>query len=611
MKNPRLNPYTFALIVILAVSAYLKWRFFYGLVMADDFSYGVYSFKMFRDPLPWDMSMDFRTLRLTLLLPVAVLFKIFPPTEFVSVLYPMAASFGTIIVVYLAGKKLSGPKAGIFAAFIYATFPSDIRAGTLLLPGMIVTFFLSLAVLLFLYADSDTGKRARIYYILTGLSVFIAFNARENSYYFLLFFLPFAFNKARWKNGMYLIGAGFAAPVLLLYTYYFIRTGDFLYNLHLAQKYRDPLLRSGYIPKNSTNWYMCFYYMFPEFFSRIRGGRGFINPIFGINFVLGVPFLLYVTVKSVVTRNWKTLIIPWWFLVAYLYQEFGTISFTQYQMMRKLSRFLLLLTPALALGYGVIFSDIANKIHRRIKKYKRLTLLHIPSVSIMGLLIILHLFSLMFVLIISKNNTKYSIRKFRWGYYHVLEKQPVKPVYLTGGWWTNKLAYYYLPDERFADVSWDRSDMFRDIRDVRNPAELRGAHVIVDRTHFSGQNDLGVHLSYDDFAPYMLVPPVEWKLLGSGYNVEIYDVPGDWSYSEINDKELALNAFRHALKVRDLMLAIQNLHPDFMSRFTGEQFREFIDTIIDLNSPRSKKIFEERVQYKKFDGKWKLLFLLE
>lgn len=110
IKKANLDPYISALIVIFAINVYLKWRFFYGLVMADDFSYGVYSYSMFRVPLPWDMSMDFRALRFSLLLPVALLFKIFSPTEFVAVLYPLTASFGTIFVVYLIGRSFMVPE---------------------------------------------------------------------------------------------------------------------------------------------------------------------------------------------------------------------------------------------------------------------------------------------------------------------------------------------------------------------------------------------------------------------------------------------------------------------------------------------------------------------
>ena len=611
IKKIKLDPYISALIVIFVINAYLKWRFFYGLVMADDFSYGVYSYSMFRVPLPWDMSLDFRALRFSLLLPVALLFKIFSPTEFVAVLYPLAASVGTIFVVYLIGRKLYGPKAGIFAAFIMATFPTDIRSGTLLLPGIIVTFFLSLAVWCFLSAESESGKRAKLLYFLSGISVFFAFNARENSYYFLLFFLPFLFNIKRWKNGLYLIGMGFILPVIFLYTFYYFKTGDVLYNLHLAQKYRDPLIESGYIPENFSNWFLCIYYMFPEFFNLFTGKSGYINPIFGLNFVLGMPFLLYITIKSLVKHDWKLLIVPWWFLIVYLYLEFGTISLEQYQIMRKLARFLLILTPALALGYGIVMSDITSGIQKRIKKHKRVTFSGIPSVVLIGVIIILQVFSLLFVLVINKYNTRYTMRKYRWGYYEVLKDKPRKPVYVTGGWWFNKFSFYFLPDLRYADVSWKRSTMLRDLKEVREPSELAGTYILIDRSHFNGNNDLNLLLSYDTYGSYLQLPPQEWKLLASRHNVEIYEVPEDWKYNKPAGKEIALGAFRYAMQVGDLMLAIHNLHPDFVSAFSGDQFRAFIQSVMDLNSPTSEKIFEERVHYRKYNGKWKILFLLD
>ncbi|HUT63144.1 MAG TPA: hypothetical protein VMZ04_04220, partial [Anaerolineae bacterium] len=129
-KTNFINPYNAALIFIFILNAFLKWRFFCGLVQADDFSYGVYSFTMFRLPLPWDMSMDFRVLRLALLMPVAFLFLFLPPGELTAVLYPLAVSFGTVLMVYLISRKLYGVYAGLFAAFVIATFPADVIFGT-------------------------------------------------------------------------------------------------------------------------------------------------------------------------------------------------------------------------------------------------------------------------------------------------------------------------------------------------------------------------------------------------------------------------------------------------------------------------------------------------
>ncbi|MFC1574425.1 glycosyltransferase family 39 protein, partial [Candidatus Latescibacterota bacterium] len=147
IKKP--DRYVLALLVIIAINIVLKWQFFCGLVQADDFSYGVYSYTMFRDIWPWSEDMDFRMLRFGFMLPAALLFKIFPPTEFVAVLYPMMASFGTIVLVYVIGKLLFGPMAGIMSAFIIATFPSDVIFGTMLLPDIVVPFYLCGTVLFF------------------------------------------------------------------------------------------------------------------------------------------------------------------------------------------------------------------------------------------------------------------------------------------------------------------------------------------------------------------------------------------------------------------------------------------------------------------------------
>jgi len=609
IKETAFNQYTLALIVIFAINGFFKWHFFSGLVMADDFSYGVYSYSLFRLPLPWNMDMDFRTLRFALLLPVALLFRFLPPTEFVAVLYPMILSFGSILLGYLIGKKLYGPVAGVFTAFVIATFPADIRYGTMLLPDIVVPFYLGLAVWAFINAETGSGYRVKLWYLLLGFSVFLAFNARENSYYFLLFFVPFVFSIKRWKNGFYLIAPGFAIPVLLLYTIYFFKSGDFLYNLHLAQKTRDPLIASGYIPDNSLNWKQFFYFMFPGFFADITGKPGFISETFGFSFVVGVPCLFYTTIKSLIKRNWKLLIAPWWFLIGYLYLEFGTLSFEHYQMMKKLPRFLLVVTPALALGYGVVLSDITGFTTIKTGKVTKWVLRVISGFVIIAV-VFLQIFTLLEVLPPQKASFDANMAKFRWGYYEVLKDLPRESVYTTGGWWFNKLSFYFLPDLRFADTSWRRSDMLLNLLKVEKPSELAGTYVIIDHSHFTGENDLGIMHSYDSFGSYVQVPPKEWELLGINHGVEIYSVPEDWRYIEPDGQELALNSLLRSIKIGDGMLFIYSLHPDFLSSLNETQANNLIKILLSKNNPGRAELLKSRLEYKKHNGKWKILFKL-
>jgi len=614
------RPYIIALALILVLNAVLKRRFFCGLVEADDFSYAVYSFSMFRIPMSWDMSMDFRVLRLALLLPVAFLFRFLPPAEVVAVLYPMAVSFGSIVLVYLIGKKVYGHNAGILASFVLATFPADVIYSTILLPDGVVPFYLGLSVWAFLNAESGSGRGAKVWFAVSGFALFLAFVTRENSYYFLLFYLPFAFSARRWKKGLYMAAAGFAFPITVLYFIYYLKSGDFLFNLHLAEHYRDPLIESGYIPKNSENWYVILFFMFPAMFSSLIGRTVFISGLYGLTFYAGIFCVIYTAVKAVRRKNGLMFIAPWWFLVVYLYLEYGTISFTHYQMMKKLDRFLLTLTPAMALSYGVVLADSlglgAGKVltkNRIVERMRALTVNKRLMASFLLSCVVLAgtLYTSYGVMARQKADRDGNMRKFRWGYFSVLKKMPNRPVYNTGGWWNNKLSFYYLPDLRFAEMPWRRSGMLRDLKAVKDPSELAGSHVIIDRSHFSGRNDLRIKHSYDDFGGYVKVPPKDWVFLGREYDVEIYFVPDDWVYDEPDGKELALESLLYSVKIGDFALFVDSLHPDLLSRLSQKDFMELVRRLSNENDPSRDELLNKRIVYKKSEDRWKIDFRLD
>ena len=201
-----------------------------------------------------------------------------------------------------------------------------------------------------------------------------------------------------------------------------------------------------------------------------------------------------------------------------------------------------------------------------------------------------------------------NMAKFRWGYYEVLKNLPHKPVYATGGWWYNRLSFYFLPDLRFVDMSWRRSDMLRNLIEVENLSELAESYVIIDHSHFTGENDLEVMHSYDSFGSYVQVPPEEWELLGNNHGVEIYSVPENWIYVEPDGRELALNALLRSLKVGDGMLFIYTLHPDFLSSLNETQANNLIRILSSKNNPERAELLDSRLEYKKHNGKWKILF---
>ncbi|MCE5251539.1 glycosyltransferase family 39 protein [bacterium] len=606
--SKKINVYGAALMVILVINALLKWRFFAGLTQADDFSYGVYAYTMFRDIWPWNTDMDFRMLRLGLMFPVSIVFRILPPGEFAAVLFPMMASLGTVVLAYLIGKRLYGPNAGIIGAFVLATFPGDVLYGTMLLPDIVVPFYLGAAVLAFLYTDTVKGYKSYLLYALTGFFIFLAFITRENSYYFLLFFLPFAFSAGRWKRGLYLVGAGFVLPVLALYGIYYLKTGDFLFNVHLATTARDSQIASGYIPKNSDNMLTQFYYMFPAAMGKVlEGGRRmYSSSTFGLTFYFGLPCVLYTLVKAIIKRDRKGLLIPWWFLLVYLFLEFGTLSFSHYQVMKKLPRFLLTLTPAMALCYGVVISDAAGLGYAQIKRLKDLRIRWITGIAAVALMAVV-LATSMKVAGRYKTGLDSNMEEYRWGY-SVFKPLPRKPIYGTGGWWNNKLSFYFMPDIRYADVNGHRSDMLRDIKTVDRATEISGSYVLIDRKNFSGQNDLGLKYLYDDYPPYVVLIPKDWKLLGAEYGVEIYEVPENWDYDKPFGKYFALWTINQAVTMNDPVRVLYCMHPAFIQRLDRETFFNFFNELKRLNEKDREVYLINNVQFATDNGKWKIYF---
>jgi hypothetical protein len=205
------------------------------------------------------------------------------------------------------------------------------------------------------------------------------------------------------------------------------------------------------------------------------------------------------------------------------------------------------------------------------------------------------------------DSLEHNMRSFRWAK-ELLKGRPHKPFYGTGGWWNNKLSFYMLPDIRFADMPWRRSDMLRDLKAVRNSRDLGDSYIVLDRTNFSGQNDLRIRHEYRDFGPWVLLPPKEWKLLGAQYGTELYEVPAGWTWVEPDGRQMAYDSLLHALKVDDFVLFLYNLHPEFVNKLNKDQFWGLYGLLRDERNPKRNEILEKRMEYREYEGIWKIYF---
>ncbi len=144
-----------ALVVGLAV----RLAFFRGLVSVDDLNYVRHAAELWKGRFDLSAALYLHATRLLVFSPVAGLFALLGPYEVVAVLWPLAASLATIVLVERIGRRLFDAPTARTAACLVAVLPLAVDEATRLLPGAIINLLVALSVLAFLRADTDPPRR--------------------------------------------------------------------------------------------------------------------------------------------------------------------------------------------------------------------------------------------------------------------------------------------------------------------------------------------------------------------------------------------------------------------------------------------------------------------
>ena len=610
------NPFHQAFLAILVLYGVVAGVFFMGLTFADDFSYVGYAWNVGTERFVLSMDMDFRALRLPLILPTALFLRLFGLGEIQAIFAVFLYSLGTLVLVYALGTIVGGGWTGLFSAALFCFIPASLIYGTTLLPDMIVPFWFALSVFFLFYARTKKEARhALLWYSGVGLAMFMAFLARVNSFYFFLFFLPFILRKSELRKGSLGVFLGFGVGIIALYSFYFIKTGDFLFNVHLIMAKAEKLMESGYIAHNDP--FRFFGFAMPFFRTGIAHMRDARIPIrlasydFGYSFYLVVLAAVYFLVKYRKSGDMKYIL--WWFFIAYAFLEYGTVSLTNYQTMAKRERFLATLSPPAAILLGAAVTRLLGLFSKRQWKPSRLMTRKPLSV---GVWIILLLFgtSSLWAAHNRKQNITRNVEKFRWGYYHVLKTENVEKLVTTGGWWPNKMGTYLLPEKDFFFYPGaSEPENMISIAEIQHVSQLEGCHLIVDDSHFTGRNDLRVMLSYDELIPVLVLPPSSWRLLGERYGVEIYYIPPG-QQSTVNNltdsekKERTIRILERAVSKKKPGLFFSTLSSRFKQRHRRGIALWFSDNITQSTDSNKVKYVMDRLRLVNEDGRYKVDF---
>jgi hypothetical protein len=237
-KNPKkendLKKDFLLLLPVVLFALLLRLYFFVGPNMNDDIDYIFSAHEVSEGKFYPIFGGSINAIRSMMTLPVALSFFLFGTNRFTASIYPLFCSLGTIVLTYFIGKFLFSRKVGLISAIILSFLPVDIAFSTQLVPTVPTIFFISAFFLLFLYAekymDLNKKRKARIFYLLSGIMVGLSYLTNEIPLFLIpLIFLSYIICKRRFRSYFFIILLGFAMVFLVESSFMFIKTGDFFH----------------------------------------------------------------------------------------------------------------------------------------------------------------------------------------------------------------------------------------------------------------------------------------------------------------------------------------------------------------------------------------------
>ncbi len=234
------------LIGILLLGIFLRWHYFYGI----DFDGTGYTLaaksitERIYDPTylnGWNQG-----IRFGMILPIALMYKLFGVSDFTTFFFQFAISVLQIVLIYYLGKMWFDEKTALVAAFLLAIFPIDVNNASILEADISISFLSGLIVLLFYRGDKENKLWMLVIAgILYGIALFTKiFAGLLISFYFLysLFFITWW--RKILKNTLWIsVGAFLVIIATMLYFYNSVHDPFYFYTVE--KRVNDSLLGTG------------------------------------------------------------------------------------------------------------------------------------------------------------------------------------------------------------------------------------------------------------------------------------------------------------------------------------------------------------------------------
>ena len=250
-----------ALFAVIVTAAAMRLWLLAGYAGLDDGEYariayqianGTFSLKDYNGPAVFP-------LRVGLVLPTSLAFRMYGLSELSMVLYPLVLSVLAIPLIYVCTAHFFNPRAGLIAAALLGVMPLEVGGATKLLPDMPGAFYAALGVTVVCIASRMSAERNAAAYFLGGVLAGIAFGLSWLCKEAISFLAPFCLAfmaitiKQRGRIALTLwlgVAVGSLGILLCEMVVYQRLTGDLLFRFHeIERNYRE--IQNGFFKEGS------------------------------------------------------------------------------------------------------------------------------------------------------------------------------------------------------------------------------------------------------------------------------------------------------------------------------------------------------------------------
>ena len=275
----------------------------------------------------------------------------------------------TVVVIYLIGRELHSPMAGLISGFLYTIFPLVLSQSSNVGDDIPMAFLLSLSVLfliLALYREKNKERYLLLAGFVSAINVLTISEAVIGVFFILTFIILVALLR-RSKSlatrglGFYVLGVLTAFAVVALIGMY--QAGNPLFVMQVYTKNLSTLF---------TNQSPAFYSYLKTLFvaSPAKNLDGLAFGYFGY-------LLLACAAYLIATRAKRISVLYYWFAFSFLYLGFGTQAIAKYSPVLYIPRFMLILVPAITLIIGIAFAKLIEQARKK-RNSSRAILVYAP-----------------------------------------------------------------------------------------------------------------------------------------------------------------------------------------------------------------------------------------